>query len=62
LLIYIATLQRKIEYKNEGLISSKLSRRLARLSALLELVDDEFQEILNKEISELIFTKNTALI
>jgi ppGpp synthetase/RelA/SpoT-type nucleotidyltranferase len=58
----MATLQRKIEYKNEGLISSKLSRRLARLSALLELVDDEFQEILNKEISELIFTKNTALI
>jgi len=49
-----ATLQRNIEYKIENLISGELSRRLSRLSALLELADEEFQNIQNKSIIEII--------
>lgn len=48
-----STIQRKIEYKSEELISPILSRKLARLCALLELADDEFQRIQQEELSEL---------
>jgi len=48
-----AIIQRKIEYKSEDLISNILSRKLARLSALLELADDEFQRIRNQGLQEL---------
>lgn len=49
-----AEIQRKIEYKAEELVPSTLSRRLSRLVALFELVDDEFMAIRNEATQSLI--------